>query len=96
MSISVFHQDSQSVPDHPPNPWVPPIDGSKLNEQHQKPLNEPNYTITHHDNFSMLDFTYSNESTLIRRPKKLVVSVELPGVVSFLKAMQKSNLNSCL
>eukprot|EP00731_Ephydatia_muelleri_P035922 Em0179g12a len=59
-----------------------PIKGSTLKRQHQKPLNEPNYTITHHDEFSMLDYTYSKESTLIRRPRELVVSVELPGVLS--------------
>eukprot|EP00731_Ephydatia_muelleri_P031546 Em0023g53a len=75
-------EDSQPAPGHLPNPWVPPIKGSTLKRQHQKPLNEPNYTITHHDEFSMLDYTYSKESTLIRRPRELVVSVELPGVLS--------------
>jgi dynein assembly factor 2 len=43
---------------------------------------QPDYTIVHRGEFSMQDFTNSRESTLVKRPKELVVRVELPGVES--------------
>lgn len=43
---------------------------------------EPKYTVLHRGEFTMQDFTNERESTLIKRPKELVVSVELPGVES--------------
>lgn len=43
---------------------------------------EPKYTVVHCGEFTMQDFTNSRESTLIKRPRELVVSVELPGVES--------------
>ena len=43
---------------------------------------EPKYSIVHRGEFTMQDFTNSRESTLIKRPKELVVRVELPGVES--------------
>ena len=42
---------------------------------------EPRYTVTHRGEMSMQDFTNARESTRIKRPKELVVAVELPGVV---------------
>ncbi len=43
---------------------------------------EPKYSILHRGEFSMQDFTNERESSRVRRPKELVVSVELPGVES--------------
>lgn len=51
-------------------------------EDKDKPPTEPKYTILHRGEFTMQDFTNDRESTLIKRPKELVVSVELPGVES--------------
>lgn len=41
---------------------------------------EPKYTVLHRGEFTMQDFTNDRESTLIKRPKELVVDIELPGV----------------
>ena len=59
-------------------PIVPPLKGKGV---HKKPENQPHYTVTHRGEFSMLDYTNTNESTLIKRPKELLVVVDLPGVV---------------
>ncbi len=58
--------------------------GDKLptKEKKLRPPSEPRYNILHSGEFTMQDFTYDRESSQIKRPKKLVVSVELPGVKS--------------
>lgn len=43
---------------------------------------EPEYTVLHRGEFAMQDYTNSRQSTLIKRPRELVVSVQLPGVES--------------
>lgn len=43
---------------------------------------EPEYTIVHRGEFTIQDFTNERESTRIKRPKELVVTVKLPGVKS--------------
>lgn len=43
---------------------------------------QPKYSVVHRGEFSMQDFTNDRRSTLVKRPKELVVSVEVPGVVS--------------
>ena len=48
--------------------------------QHRPP-DEPWYHVVHRDDLSMQDFTNTRESTLVRRPRELVVTVELPKVV---------------
>lgn len=62
----------------------------KLSEKHRKKKHkrekkrycEPEYTIVHRGGFSMQDFTNERESTRIKRPEQLVVTVNLPGVES--------------
>lgn len=51
-------------------------------EKKLRPPSEPRYNILHSGEFTMQDFTNDRESSQIKRPKKLVVSVELPGVKS--------------
>lgn len=41
---------------------------------------EPKYSVLHRGEFSIQDFTCTRESTLVKRPKELVVNIELPGV----------------
>lgn len=53
----------------------------KMRETARLPT-EPKYTVLHRGEFTIQDFTNSRESTLIKRPKELVVNVELPGVES--------------
>lgn len=43
---------------------------------------EPRYRITHRGEFTMQDYTNDRVSDSVRRPRELVVSIELPGVVS--------------
>ena len=47
-----------------------------------KPPDEPRYHVLHRDDLSMQDFTNTRDSTLVRRPRELVVTVELPKVVT--------------
>ncbi len=54
---------------------------SKRKEKEQRKA-EPRYTVTHRGDFSMQDFTNERHSTVVRRPKELVVRVEVPGVKS--------------
>ena len=63
----------------------PPLkqDSNKASVNKKKcPPSEPHYSILHSGEFTMQDFTNDRESSQIKRPKKLVVSIELPGVKS--------------
>lgn len=51
-------------------------------KQETKPPTEPKYTVVHRGEFSMQDYTNDRHSTLVRRPKELLVKVEVPGVSS--------------
>ena len=53
----------------------------KQGPRQPKPPDEPRYHVLHRDDLSMQDFTNSRESTVVRRPRELVVTVELPNVV---------------
>lgn len=48
----------------------------------QKPKNEPKYNIVHRGEFDMLDFTYSSIGTSTKRPKELVITIQLPKLDS--------------
>ena len=51
-------------------------------KEKEKPATEPEYTIVHRGEMTMQDFTNERSSSRIRRPKELVVTVQLPGVGS--------------
>ena len=44
----------------------------------KKPRQLPKHSVVHRGEFSMQDFTNDRSSTLVKRPKELVVSVEFP------------------
>ena len=56
-------------------------ENSPKKQKEPKPPDEPRYHVLHRDDLSMQDFTNTRESTLVRRPRELVVTVELPKVV---------------
>jgi dynein assembly factor 2 len=48
------------------------------NKKHQK--NEPKYSIVHRGELDYQDFTNERTSNAIKRPKELIVTIELPGL----------------
>ena len=59
---------------------LPKKQGKKKHKQKRKQPCEPEYSIVHRGGFSMQDFTNERESTRIKRPEQLMVTVNLPGV----------------
>ncbi len=57
-------------------------DSQSKDQPRKKEIQEPKHTVVYRGEFSMQDFTNDRESTLIKRPKELVVTVQLPGVKS--------------
>lgn len=54
----------------------------KKHKKKEKQPCEPEYSVVHRGGFSMQDFTNERESTRIKRPEQLLVTVKLPGVES--------------
>ena len=54
----------------------------RVKEGNAAVVTEPKYSVVHRGEFSMQDYTNERCSSLVRRPKELVVEVQLPGVSS--------------
>ena len=48
----------------------------------QSAPNEPSYTMKYRGEVAMGDYTNERVSHIVKRPKEIVVTVALPGVVS--------------
>ncbi len=70
--------------DLPLNVPYPPLKKAKPPSKEKKlqPPSEPRYTIVYSGEFTMQDFTNNRESSRVKRPERMLVSVELPGVDS--------------
>jgi len=79
-----FQEESSNAINIPFPPLPGETEKSNKGSKKDKPAaaTEPKYSVVHRGEFSMQDYTNERCSSLVRRPKELVVKVQLPGVSS--------------